>query len=202
MKVSTKGYSKLRIPLILFFLMAPLLYYFFIYKKELPIYNPADINPELVAPSLINVKQNHTVSNFKLVNQNGDTITQELYANKIYVADFFFTRCPSICPVMANNMKRLQQRFLNTDNLMLLSLSVTPQMDSVPILKAYAKRYHANDTKWNITTGDKNHIYALARKSYFAVNDYNDGLLQDFVHTSNFILIDTKNRLEVFMMEL
>lgn len=87
-------------------------------------------------------------------------------------------------------MKKLQERFWSTKKVMFLSLSVTPKVDSVPILKAYAERYNANPKKWNITTGNKNHIYELARKSYFAVNDFNDGLLQDFVHTSNFVLVD------------
>jgi protein SCO1/2 len=171
------------------------LYYLLIYQKELPIYNPADLNPELVDVSLQEVKVDHTVSDFQLINQNGKTITQDDYKDKVYVTDFFFTRCPSICPVMANNMEKLQVRFLKTDKVMLLSLSVTPEMDSVPLLWAYSQRYNAKDSKWNITTGDKEHIYELARKSYFAVNDVGDGLLQDFIHTPNFILVDPKKQI-------
>ncbi len=195
MEVFQKRYFKSRVPFVLFILIVPLLFYLFIYKEKLPVYNPADLNPELVDSSLHTTDSNHTVADFRLINQNGDTITQEAYKDKIYIVDFFFTRCPSICPVMSNNMGKLQKRFWNTKKVMLLSLSVTPKMDSVPILKAYAERYNANSLKWNITTGDKNHIYELARKSYFAVNDYNDGLLQDFVHTSNFVLIDTQKQI-------
>lgn len=195
MKVFDKGYFESRVPFIFIILIIPILFYLFIYKEEPPIYNPADLNPELVDSSLQKIESNHIVSDFLLVNQNDDTITQDTYKDKIYVADFFFTRCPSICPVMSNNMEKLQGQFLNTKEVMLLSLSVTPKMDSVPILKAYAERYNANPSKWNITTGDKNHIYELARKSYFAVNDYNDGLLQDFVHTSNFVLVDTQKQI-------
>lgn len=170
-------------------------YFVLIYQKELPIYNPKDLNPALVDVSLQSVKANHTVSDFFLINQNGKSITQDDYKDKVYVVDFFFTRCPSICPLMAKNMEKLQLRFLKTDKVKLLSLSVTPEMDSVPLLWAYSQRYNAKDSKWNITTGDKEHIYELARKSYFAVNDVGDGLLQDFIHTSNFILVDTKKQI-------
>lgn len=171
------------------------LYYVLIFQKKLPVYNPADLNPELVDVSLQAIKAEHTVSDFRLINQNGKTITQDDYKGKIYVTDFFFTRCPSICPIMSNNMGELQERFLETDKVMLLSLSVTPEMDSVPLLWAYSKKYNAKDFKWNITTGDKDHIYELARKSYFAVNDLGDGLLQDFIHTPNFVLVDTKKQI-------
>jgi len=79
----------------------------------LPVYNPSDFNPELVDRSLLNTSKNHTVADFKLINQNGKTITQEDYKNKIYVVDFFFTSCPSICPIMTNNMVKLQDKFIN-----------------------------------------------------------------------------------------
>lgn len=170
-------------------------YFVLIHQKELPVYNPTDLNPELVDVSLQSVKANHTVSDFNLINQNGKSITQDDYKDKVYVVDFFFTRCPGICPLMAKNMEKLQLRFLKTDKVKLLSLSVTPEMDSVPLLWAYSQRYNAKDSKWNITTGDKKHIYELARKSYFAVNDVGDGLLQDFIHTPNFILVDTKKQI-------
>jgi len=164
-------------------------------KKELPVYNPSDLNPELVDSSLRNVGQDHTVADFTLINQDGDTITQADYKGKIYVADFFFTRCPSICPVMTNNMGKLQQLFIDDEKVRFLSLSVTPVFDSVAVLHRYALKNNAIYPKWNITTGNKKHIYELARKSYFAVTDIGDGGLQDFIHTPNFILIDTKKRI-------
>ena len=163
-------------------------------RNELPIYNPSDFNPELVDITVQEI-ENHTVVDFKLINQNGEKITQAQYSDKIYVADFFFTRCPSICPIMSNNMERLQEKFLKEDDVMFLSLSVTPELDSVPILKEYAQKHGAIDNKWNITTGDKKHIYNLARKSYFAVVEQGDGGLQDFIHTPNFILVDKKKRI-------
>ena len=167
-------------------------------EKRLPIYNPADVNPKLVDESVVHVRRNHKVADFKLINQNGDTITQENYKDKIYVADFFFTRCMTICPVMTNNIGKLQDVFINDDDVMFLSHSVTPVIDSVSVLRAYADKKGVIDSKWNITTGDKKHIYKLSRKSYFAVLDEGDGGLQDFVHTENFVLVDKKRQIRGF----
>jgi protein SCO1/2 len=164
-------------------------------EENLPVYNPTDFNPELVDASLRKTESQHTVAAFELVNHNGKTITEKDYENKIYVTDFFFTRCPSICPIMSNNMEKLQQAFLEDKEVMLLSMSVTPIMDSIPILKKYAEKHGVVDSKWNIATGDKKHIYNLARKSYFAVVDQGDGGLQDFIHTPNFILVDKEKRI-------
>ena len=164
-------------------------------KKHLPVYNPSDFNPELVDRSLLNTSENHTVADFKLINQNGKTITQEDYKNKIYVVDFFFTSCPTICPIMTDNMGKLQKKFIDNSEIMFLSLSVTPKIDSVAVLRKYADDKGVIDSKWNITTGDKKHIYELARKSYFAVVEQGDGGLQDFIHTPNFILVDKKKQI-------
>ncbi|MFT5907869.1 MAG: protein SCO1/2 [Saprospiraceae bacterium] len=174
---------------------------FFLYNasvatsNELPIYNPSDINPELVAKSLQNKNENHIVSDFSLINQNGETITQENYKDKIYVTDFIFTRCLSICPIMTANMAVLQREFLKNDDIMFLSVSVTPDIDSVAILKQYATDKGVIDSRWNVTTGNKKHIYELARRSYFAAADQGDGGLQDFIHTPNFILVDKKKQI-------
>ncbi len=164
-------------------------------SEKLPIYNPSHFNPELVDISLQNTTKNHTVADFKLINQNGETITQENYKNKIYVVEFFFTSCTTICPIMTDNMVKLQEEFIDDTNIMLLSLSVTPEIDSVSVLRTYASNKGIIDSKWNITTGDKKHIYELARKSYFAVIEQGDGGLQDFIHTPNFILVDTKKQI-------
>tara|TARA_B100000780_G_scaffold183836_1_gene128998 strand:- start:1802 stop:2443 length:642 start_codon:yes stop_codon:yes gene_type:complete len=164
-------------------------------KKQLPIFNPVDFNPKLVDKSIRNISKNHTVKDFNLINQNGITITSKDYENKIYVVDFFFTSCPSICPIMTNNMLKIQEKFINNDDIMLLSMSVTPEIDNIKILKDYAIDKGVDDSKWNITTGSKKHIYELARKSYFAVVEQGDGGLQDFIHTPNFILVDTKKQI-------
>ena len=164
-------------------------------KKQLPIYNPTDFNPKLVDKSIRNVSDNHRVKDFNLINQNGIKVSSKDYENKIYVVDFFFTSCPSICPIMTNNMLLIQEEFFQNNNIMLLSMSVTPEIDNVEVLKKYAIEKGVIDSKWNITTGSKKHIYELARKSYFAVLDQGDGGLQDFIHTPNFILVDTKKQI-------
>lgn len=168
-----------------------------IFKKnsELPVLGPKDFNSELVDISLQKNGAPHRVANFELINQNGEIVTQEDYAGKVYVTDFFFTRCPSICPVMTNHMAQLQEVFRDTPDVMFLSISVTPEMDSVSVLKLYALRNGVMDSKWNITTGNKALIYNLARKSYFAAVDYGDGGLQDFIHTPNFVLVDQSKQI-------
>ncbi len=164
-------------------------------QKKLPIYNPVDVNPRLVDASVQHVRKNHAIGNFELINQNGEKVTAKTFQNKIYVADFFFTRCGTICPVMTSNMEIVQKEFLNDSEIMLLSHSVTPVMDSVPVLKAYAAAKGVLSDKWHLVTGAKKEIYNLARKSYFAVLDEGDGGDQDFIHTEQFVLIDKKKRI-------
>ena len=164
-------------------------------KERLPIYQPASLNPDLVDSTLHYKRKYHTIANFDLINQNGKRITQEDYQGKIYVADFFFTTCPSICPIMTKNMLAIQEATINDDDIMLLSHSVTPQIDSVAQLKKYALEKGVIDSKWNLVTGDKKQIYELARKSYFAVLDDGDGGPYDMIHTENFILVDKKGRI-------
>ncbi|WP_159799835.1 SCO family protein [Flavobacterium sp. MK4S-17] len=167
-------------------------------QKTLKIYNPADVNPELVDTTIQYISRNHKIADFAFVNQNGDTVTQEDYKGKIYVADFFFTTCPTICPIMSDNMAWLQERIKNNPEVMLLSHSVTPDIDSVPVLKAYAEKKGAIDGKWNLVTGKKEDIYYIARKSYLAVKTSSSDELYDMVHTENFILVDSKGRIRGF----
>jgi protein SCO1/2 len=167
-------------------------------ERKLKVYQPSDINPKLVDKSLQNVGRDHTVADFSLTNQLGKKITQNDFKNKVYVADFFFATCPSICPIMSQNIANLQEVFSDRPEVMFLSHSVTPQIDSVPALFEYGELYGANPERWMLATGDKKHIYNLARKSYFAVLDEGDGGKQDFIHTENFILVDTKKRLRGF----
>lgn len=163
--------------------------------KRLPIYSPSDVNPKLVDASVKHIRVNHEIAAFNLTNQNGEQITQKDYDGKIYIADFFFTRCQTICIAMAYNMSELQSYYKNDDDIMFLSHSVTPVMDSVPVLKAYAENKGVIDGKWNVTTGSKKHIYELARKSYFAVLDEGNGDEDDFIHTEQFILVDKERRI-------
>ena len=163
-------------------------------EKPLPIYQPNRIDATLVDSTIQHKRKYHTIANFELINQNGDTITQEDYDDKIYVADFFFTTCQTICPIMTDQMYRIQQEILNDDEVLLLSHSVTPEIDSVAQLKRYAIEKGVNDLKWNLVTGDRKQIYDLARKSYLVVKNDNS---EDYgmVHTENFALIDKKKQI-------
>jgi protein SCO1/2 len=167
-------------------------------KKTLPIYNPSDINPELVDSTVQYVRKYHAVSDFLFINQNGETITQKNYEGKIYVADFFFTTCGSICPKMTTNMKTIQAAIKDNPKVMLLSHTVFPEIDSVPVLKKYALKNGVIDAKWNLVTGNKKEIYAMARKSYLAVKLGKPEELYDMVHTENFVLVDSKRQIRGF----
>jgi protein SCO1/2 len=164
----------------------------------LPIYNPADVNPELVDSTVQYIAREHKIAHFSFVNQNGKTITQKDYEGKIYVADFFFTTCGTICPIMTTNMIDIQKAFLNNPKVMLLSHTVTPEIDSVSVLKKYAIEKGVVDSKWNLVTGDKKEIYSMARKSYLAVKLGKPSELYDMVHTENFVLVDAQKRVRGF----
>ncbi|HET8804262.1 MAG TPA: SCO family protein [Aequorivita sp.] len=166
-------------------------------KEVLRIFQPADVSTELVDTTLHYVKKYHTIADFSLTNQNGKNITQADYKNKIYVADFFFTTCQTICPIMTDHLVEIQEKLKNDDDVLLLSHTVTPEIDSVAQLKKYALEKGVNDAKWNLVTGDKKEIYDLARKSYLAAKDvpFSEN---DLIHTENFVLVDKKKRIRGF----
>ena len=166
--------------------------------QPLPIYQPTMVSTELVDSTIQHQKKYHKIANFSLINQNGKRVTQDDYKGKIYVADFFFTTCITICPVMTGHMVEIQKKIMDDTDVMLLSHSVTPEIDTVAQLKRYALEKGVNDKKWNLVTGDKKEIYRLARKSYLAVKDHGDGGPFDMVHTENFMLIDKKRQIRGF----
>ena len=179
---------------------AAAVYMFYVILKPvevLPIYQPAEVNEKLVDSSIIHVAKYHKISDFKLTNQNGKEITQANYKDKIYVADFFFTTCQDICPVMTKNMYQLQKELKNDNQILLLSHTVIPEVDTVEQLKKYAIENNVDDSKWNLVTGDKKQIYELARKSYLAVEDSNYSQY-DMIHTENFMLIDKERQIRGF----
>lgn len=182
----------------LVFIIGVLIAYFINKTDKLPIYNPSDINPALVDESVRGIRNNHRIAHFSLINQLGDTITEKTFEGKIYVADFFFTRCATICPKMTKQMDRAAEELAGEKEVMFLSHSVTPVMDSVPILAAYADLYGADPNQWMLVTGEKTHIYDLARKFYFAVTTEGKGDETDFIHTENFVLIDKEKRIRGF----
>ena len=174
-------------------------FYFILQPKvSLPIYSPSMVSEELVEEDIRYVKKYHSISNFSLTNQNGELINQEFYQNKIYIADFFFTTCPDICPKMTENMGYLQNELKNQADVLLVSFSVTPNIDSVNVLRAYADLKGVDDSKWNLFTGSKKDIYELARKSFLVAKNDGDGGKYDMIHTENFVLIDKENRIRGF----
>ena len=174
-------------------------FYFILQPKvSLPIYSPSMVSEELVEEDIRYVKKYHSISNFSLTNKNGELINPEFYQNKIYIADFFFTTCPDICPKMTENMGYLQNELKNQTDVLLVSFSVTPNIDSVSVLRAYADLKGVDDSKWNLFTGSKKDIYELARKSFLVAKNDGDGGKYDMIHTENFVLIDKENRIRGF----
>lgn len=180
---------------VLSIIIISIIYNIFDVYKPLPIYQPAMVNTEMVDSTIQYKKKYHKIADFSLTNQNGETITQNTYKDKIYVADFFFTTCQTICPIMTDHMVQIQKEIINDPDVMLLSHTVTPEIDSVAQLKKYALKKGVNDAKWNLVTGDKKQIYQLARKSYLAVKTDGNGDVYDMIHTENFMLIDKKRQI-------
>ncbi len=150
----------------------------------LPYFNTSDFTPEWT-------KGSHKIPEFSFINQTGKPITNSNYKGKIYVADFFFTTCPGICPKLTKNMNSLQEAYKTDADIMLLSHSVMPWVDTVEKLKMYAKENNVDTAKWNLVTGDKDKIYNIARNGYFADEDFKKTQDEsDFIHTENFILVD------------
>lgn len=147
--------------------------------RVLPVYGPA----------------NHKVSDFRLIDQEGKMITQSALADKIYVTDFFFTTCRSICPIMSDQMARVYKRYNGNQEVVLISHTVNPEADSVPVLAKYAEKHHAAASQWHFVTGDKSELYNLARKSYFLDAAEGNGGQEDFIHTPQFVLVDKEKRI-------
>ncbi|MFD2563795.1 SCO family protein [Aquimarina rubra] len=167
-------------------------------KRVLNVYEPDMVSLELVDSTVQHIRKYHKIADFNLKNQNGEEVTQADYKDKIYVADFFFTTCQTICPIMTGNMKTIQSALKNDPEVLLLSHTVIPETDSVPQLKKYALEKGVDDAKWNLVTGDKKHIYDLARKSYLVAKSDGDGGPYDMIHTENFVLVDKKKRIRGF----
>jgi len=198
MKGSFSNYKWIGLSIIVWGVISVSLFYSILKPVErLPIYQPASVNSELVDSTIVHKINYHKISDFSLTNQNGEIVTQSKYDNKIYVADFFFTTCQSICPIMTKNMKDIQDKLIKDSEILLLSHTVFPEIDSVEVLKKYAVENEVIDSKWDLVTGDKKEIYDLARKSYLAAKDNNFGEYE-MIHTENFVLIDKKRQIRGF----
>lgn len=162
--------------------------------EYLPYYSDESFTPYWITPNSEEEKSFHKIPDFQLLNQLGDTVSQTTFDDKIYIADFFFTTCPGICLKMTGNMVKVQEAFKDDPEVLLISHSVTPSIDSVPVLKNYAQKNGVMDNKWHLVTGDKTEIYNLGRNQYFVENELGVPKdINDFLHTENFLLID-KNK--------
>lgn len=163
-------------------------------RKQLPVIQPRDVKSEMVNPELINMGIGHRIGKFALTNQNGETITLKDVEDKIFVAEYFFTTCLTICPIMTEEMMRVQDRFKGNDEVKILSFTVDPETDNVEVMKAYAKKHNAVDGQWHFLTGTKDDLYSLARNSFFVLKPAEARNLgdagSDFIHTNNFVLVD------------
>jgi protein SCO1/2 len=163
---------------------------------KLPFYNSADFTPQWIEPTAKEYAAIHTIPSFQFTDQNGETVTDQTFEGKIYVADFFFTACPGICKRLTTHLTIVQDSFKTDNRVLLLSHSVTPESDSVPRLKQYANSFGVINGKWHLVTGERNALYNIARQSYFADEDMGQKKnSSDFLHTENMLLIDTHRRI-------
>ena len=168
-------------------------------KPRLPIYNPSDLNPAVVDDDLERVGRGHRIGDFNLVDQWGNKADSSLLQGKIYVADFFFTTCPTICIDMGANFQRIQETYKDQERFHLVSHTVMPEIDTVEVMHAYGERMGAIKGKWHLLTGEKQELYRMARREYFAVMEQGTSFDEhDFIHTENVILVDEKKRIRGF----
>ena len=168
-------------------------------KPRLPIYNPSDLNPAVVDDDLERVGRGHRIGDFDFVDQWGNKADSSLLQGKIYVADFFFTTCPTICIDMGANFQRIQETYKDEDRFHLVSHTVMPEIDTVEVMHAYGERMGAIKGKWHLLTGEKRELYRMARREYFAVMEQGTSFDEhDFIHTENVILVDEKKRIRGF----
>ena len=164
--------------------------------EELPFFNSAELEPEWISSSSLSFKKIHKIYDFQFVDQDSNLVTNKDFDGHLYVTDFFFTTCPSICPKMTNNMLLLQDTYKDFSEVKFLSHTVTPWIDTVGQLKAYANKKGIISGKWHLVTGDENKIYEQARTAYFVEGKIGmQKEVDDFVHTENFVLVDANRRI-------
>jgi protein SCO1/2 len=168
-------------------------------ERKLPVIQPKDLKAEMVNPELLKVGIGHRIGSFSFANQNGDTITLDDVKDKVFVVEYFFTTCGSICPVMTAQMTRVQSKFNGQEDLKILSFTVDPETDTVKVMRRYASKHKAVDGQWHFLTGEKDELYSLARNSFFVLKPAEAANLgdagSDFIHTNNFVLVDKQQRI-------
>lgn len=188
--------------LVVFFILGVTVTYFMIKPtkvKNLPVINPVDVNEEMVDPELLRIGYGHTIGKFSFLNQEGKQITQEDVKGKVFVAEYFFTTCSTICPIMNQQMQRVHKAYKDNSDFRILSFSVNPEVDTVEQMKRYAEQHGADSKQWFFLTGTREKLYDLARKSFFVLKPAeaeNQGDVgSDFIHTNNFVLVDKEMRI-------
>lgn len=166
-------------------------------EVSLPYFLDAQYTPYWQEDSSMQLDQIHQIPDFELTNQAGELVTGRQLSGKIYVANFFFTICPSVCPKMTNNLHRIQEAFGDDEEVMIVSHSVMPWIDSAQVLQQYAERNQIDPKKWLLLTGDKNEIYSLGRTAYFADEGFGKLVTDetDFLHTENIVLVDAQKHI-------
>lgn len=168
-------------------------------EKHLPFIQPTDLKAEMVDESLLQKGLNHRIGKFSFQNQYNEEITLDDVKGKVFVAEYFFTTCGTICPKMTAQMERVQFKFSGNNNFKILSFTVHPEVDTVEVMHRYAKNHHAEKGQWHFLTGDKKDLYHLARTSFFVLKPAEAANLgdvgSDFIHTNNFVLVDQELRI-------
>jgi len=147
------------------------------------------------------ISKTHTIADYRLVNQLGKESSIKNWEGKIVVANFFFTHCPSVCPKMTNNLKKVQKANVGDKNLLFVSFSVDPERDSSEQLQKFARRFNIDESNWQLLTGSKKEIYRLARKSFQVIATDGDGGENDFIHSDQLVLIDAQKRIRGYYEE-
>lgn len=188
--------------LVVFFVLGVTITYFMIKpskEKSLPVINPVDVNQEMVDPELLRIGYGHKIGNFSFLNQDGIVITQQDVKGKVFVAEYFFTTCGTICPIMNVQMQRVHKAFQANNNVRILSFTVDPKVDTVAQMNRYAVAHGADAKSWFFLTGTQEKLYELARKSFFvlkpAETENQGDVGSDFIHTNNFVLVDKEMRI-------
>jgi protein SCO1/2 len=167
--------------------------------KKLPVLNPVDLESEMVDSALLRIGYGHKIGDFSFLNQAGKKITRKEVEGKVFVVEYFFTTCKSICPIMNSEMKRIQKAYREESDLKILSFTVDPAVDTVEQMRNYASSHDAIPGKWHFLTGDKKKLYQLARTSFFVLKPAEAQNLgdagSDFIHTNNFVLVDRALRI-------
>ena len=188
--------------LVVFFILGVTITYFMIKpskEKSLPVINPVNVNKEMVDPELLRIGYGHKIGNFSFLNQDGKVVTQQDVKGKVFVAEYFFTTCGTICPIMNVQMQRVHKVYQANNNVRILSFTVDPKVDTVAQMKRYAVAHGADVKSWFFLTGTQEKLYELARKSFFvlkpAETENQGDVGSDFIHTNNFVLVDKEMRI-------